>query len=166
MGAKGAKRSVTIWTTNFYESFSKSILLYMNGQLSKIRLVHTYIIPRTVYFDWICIPSADSFLRILNWWMCSKLIFLLVLVLFLFLLLLIIIDRVDIMNPKYLNAEATWFSASNCFPKTPNFNKTVKKVIGLLLALLFAPLKPKLIYCTINAWISLKIVTLVSFEAK
>ena len=29
--------------------------MYINGQLSKIRSVHTYVILRTVYFVWICI---------------------------------------------------------------------------------------------------------------
>ena len=54
MGAKGAKRSVKMCTTNFYKIFFKNILLYMNGRLSKIRSVHTYAISRTVYFGWIC----------------------------------------------------------------------------------------------------------------
>ena len=43
--AKGAKRSLKMWTKNFYESFFKNILLYMNGRLSKIRSVHRYAIP-------------------------------------------------------------------------------------------------------------------------
>ena len=51
---KGAKRSVKMWTTNFYKSFYKSILLYMSSWLSKIRSVHTYDMLRTVYFGWIC----------------------------------------------------------------------------------------------------------------
>ena len=42
-------------TTNFYMSFSKNILLYMSSRLSKIRSVHTYVMPRTVYFGGICI---------------------------------------------------------------------------------------------------------------
>ena len=33
----------------------KNILLYVSGRLSKNRSVHTYDIPRTVYFDSICI---------------------------------------------------------------------------------------------------------------
>ena len=53
LGEKSGERSVKIWTTNFYNSFSKNILLHMNGQLSKICSVHTYVIPRTVYFGWI-----------------------------------------------------------------------------------------------------------------
>ena len=44
--AKGAKRSVKMWATNFCKSFFKNILLYMNGRLSKICSVHTYDIPR------------------------------------------------------------------------------------------------------------------------
>ena len=51
-----------MWTTN-YKSFSKNILFYMSSQLSKIRSVHTmYVMPRTVYFGWICILLMN-----LNW---------------------------------------------------------------------------------------------------
>ena len=46
LGAKGAKRSVNMWTTNLFKSFSKNISLYMNGRLSKIRSVHTYVMRR------------------------------------------------------------------------------------------------------------------------
>ena len=49
-GVKGAKRSVKMWTTNFYRSFSKKFLLYMSSRLSKICSVHMYVMPRTVYF--------------------------------------------------------------------------------------------------------------------
>ena len=58
LGVKGAKRSVKMWTTNFYKSFSKNILLSISMiWLSKIRSVHNwrYVIPRTVYSGWICI---------------------------------------------------------------------------------------------------------------
>ena len=41
-------------TTNFSKSFFKHILLHMKGRMSKIRSLHTHVIPRTVYFDWIC----------------------------------------------------------------------------------------------------------------
>ena len=51
---KGAKTSVKMWTTSFFKSFSKNILLYMSSRLSKIRSIHTYVMPRTVYFGWIC----------------------------------------------------------------------------------------------------------------
>ena len=44
-----------MWTTNFYKSFSKNMLLYMSSRLTKIRSVHTYVMLRTVYFGWICI---------------------------------------------------------------------------------------------------------------
>ena len=54
LDAKGAKRSVKMWTANFYQNFFKNTLLYMNGRPSKLRSVHTYVMPRTVYFDWIC----------------------------------------------------------------------------------------------------------------
>ena len=47
---KCVKRSVKMWTTHFYKSFSKNILLYMSSRLSKIRSLHMYIMPRTVYF--------------------------------------------------------------------------------------------------------------------
>ena len=43
MSAKGAKRSVKMWTTNFYKSFFKKFLLYINGRLSKINLFSTYV---------------------------------------------------------------------------------------------------------------------------
>ena len=45
-----------------YESFHKHFFfLYMNGWLSKIGSVHTYVIPRTVYFDWICtFPKSNQ----------------------------------------------------------------------------------------------------------
>ena len=42
LDVKGVKRSVKMWGTNFYKSFFKNILLFMNGRLSKIRSVHTY----------------------------------------------------------------------------------------------------------------------------
>ena len=67
MYAKGLKRSVKMWSTNFYKSFSKNILLYMSSRLSKIRSVHTYVRPRTVYFGWICIIGIGNvFLRLRN----------------------------------------------------------------------------------------------------
>ena len=53
--AKGAKRSVKKWTSNFYKSFFKRKFLYKNSRLSKIRLVHKYVMIWTVYYDWICI---------------------------------------------------------------------------------------------------------------
>ena len=34
--------------------FFKNVLLYISSRLSKIRSVHTYVMPRTVYFGWIC----------------------------------------------------------------------------------------------------------------
>ena len=43
-----------MWSTIFRNSFLKNVLLYMNGRLSKIRSVHTYVMSRAVYFDWIC----------------------------------------------------------------------------------------------------------------
>ena len=42
LDAKGAKRSVKMWATNFLKISFKNILLYMNGRLSKIGSVHTY----------------------------------------------------------------------------------------------------------------------------
>ena len=48
------RRSVKMWTKTFFKRFFKNILLYMNGRLSKIRSVHTYAMPRTVCFGWIC----------------------------------------------------------------------------------------------------------------
>ena len=52
---KGAKRSVKMRATNLCKSLFKNIVLCMNGSLSKNRSVHSYVVPRTVYFDWICI---------------------------------------------------------------------------------------------------------------
>ena len=57
---KGAKRSVKMWTTNFNKSFSKNIWLYMSSRLLKIRWVHTYVMPRTVYFGWICTRGCEG----------------------------------------------------------------------------------------------------------
>ena len=51
MDAKGDKRIVKMWITNFY----------MNGWLSKIRSVQTYVMTRTVYFDWICTLATTWF---------------------------------------------------------------------------------------------------------
>ena len=48
-------KPLKVKSQNFYKRFFKNVLLYMNGRLSKIRSIHTYVIPRTVYFDWICI---------------------------------------------------------------------------------------------------------------
>ena len=39
---KGGERSVKMWATNFFKSFFKNILFYMNGGLSKIRSLQTY----------------------------------------------------------------------------------------------------------------------------
>ena len=52
-----------MWTTNFYKSFSKKILLYMSSRLSKIRSEHTYVMPRTVYFGWICMTT----MKLISW---------------------------------------------------------------------------------------------------
>ena len=54
-GVEGAKRSTKMGTTNFYKSFSKNILLCMSSRLSKMRSVHTYVMPWTFYFGLICI---------------------------------------------------------------------------------------------------------------
>ena len=69
-GRKRCQKSVKMRTRNFYKSFFKNVLLYMNGQLSKIPSVHMYVLPRTVYFDWICIflsPAQNSQVRFLSW---------------------------------------------------------------------------------------------------
>ena len=68
MDTKGAKRSVKMWITNFHKSFFKNILLYMNGRLSKTRSVHKYVIPRTVYFDWICTKGEEfNQMKVFRW---------------------------------------------------------------------------------------------------
>ena len=48
------KWSVKMWTTNLYKIFFKNVLLNMNGRFSKICSVHTYVMTRKDYFDWIC----------------------------------------------------------------------------------------------------------------
>ena len=57
-GVKCAKRSVKMWTLDFYWSFFKNILLYRSSRLSKIRSVHTYAMPWTVFIGRICIKEA------------------------------------------------------------------------------------------------------------
>ena len=52
-----------------YRSFSKDSLLYMSSRLSKIRSVHTYVMPRTVYFGWICTKYQTWVTNILTFWM-------------------------------------------------------------------------------------------------
>ena len=60
--AKGAKRSVKMWTTNLYKIFFQKycVLVYMNARLSKICSVHKYVILRTVYFGRICVQIPKS----------------------------------------------------------------------------------------------------------
>ena len=53
-----------MWTTNFCKSIYKNILLHMSSRLSKIRSVHTYVMPRTDYFGWICKLLKNSLLVI------------------------------------------------------------------------------------------------------
>ena len=64
LDAKGAKRSLKMWNTSFCKSFFKNIALKMNGGLSKIRSVHTYVMRRTGYFGCIC---KSSFWRHCNY---------------------------------------------------------------------------------------------------
>ena len=58
-GRKRWKWSVKLWITIFYRTFFKNRLFYMNGRLSKICSVHTYVMTRKVYFDRICIIILD-----------------------------------------------------------------------------------------------------------
>ena len=44
MGVKGAKRSVKMLAMYFYNSFFKNILLLINGGLSKVRSLYTYVL--------------------------------------------------------------------------------------------------------------------------
>ena len=37
-------------------------MLYMSGWLSKIRSIHTYVMIRTVYFDWICRSKRNFYI--------------------------------------------------------------------------------------------------------
>ena len=50
MEAKGAKRSVKMWATNFYNTLLKNILLYMNGRLSKIMSIHVCYTPDGLFW--------------------------------------------------------------------------------------------------------------------
>ena len=63
LDAKGAKRSVKMWHSNFYKNFVKIILLYMNSGLSNIRSLHTYVMHRIFYFERYCILSNNVFDR-------------------------------------------------------------------------------------------------------
>ena len=55
-----------MYWTNFWQPtvhvlyMYNKYFLYINGRLSKLRSVHTYIVPRTVYFDWICIWDIEK----------------------------------------------------------------------------------------------------------
>ena len=66
LDAKGAKRSIEMWIKYFYKSVFKIILLCMNSWLSKNRSVHSYVMPRTIYLDWICTFDIYNIYRICN----------------------------------------------------------------------------------------------------
>ena len=57
-GVKGAKRSVKMWTTNFYRSFCKNILLYMSSRPPKFRLLHTNVV---LWIHW-CVANCIVYL--------------------------------------------------------------------------------------------------------
>ena len=59
--AKGAKRSVKMWAINFCLIFSKNILLYRSRRWSKIRSVHTYAMPCTVFIGCICTQCTPKY---------------------------------------------------------------------------------------------------------
>ena len=60
----GIKYVCTDPTARVQHNIFKNILLYVSSRLSKIRSVHTYIMPRTVYFGWIC--NSIFFKNIVN----------------------------------------------------------------------------------------------------
>ena len=51
---KVQKEALRLGLQTSKRAFFKNIFLCMNGHLLKIRSVHTYFMPRTVYFGWIC----------------------------------------------------------------------------------------------------------------
>ena len=77
MDAKGAKRNVKMWATKFYHRFFKNILFYMNGGLSQIRSVHTYVLKGFIlvistvsswyFWNFLDILQTDMF-YILTWY--------------------------------------------------------------------------------------------------
>ena len=69
---KRYQKSVKIGTTNFYKNFFKDILFYMSSRLSKIRSVHTYVMPRTAYFAWICRLWQNDELIMLEIWIVAQ----------------------------------------------------------------------------------------------
>ena len=48
--------------------FFKNILLYMSSRLSKLRSVHMYVMPWTVYFGWIC-STKTMLVSFWSFWM-------------------------------------------------------------------------------------------------
>ena len=54
LDTKCAKRSVKMWAINFYKSFSKKILLLMNGRWSKIRSLNSYGVSLIPFFATFC----------------------------------------------------------------------------------------------------------------
>ena len=49
-----------MWAKNFYKRFFKIILLYINGRLSKIRLVHTYGVRQIHVFAGQCSNNSTT----------------------------------------------------------------------------------------------------------
>ena len=70
LDAKCAKRSVKMWTTDFYQNFFKNSLLYMTGQLSKNCSGHTYVMHRMFYFELYCMIQ-----RFLLDWLLTSFLF-------------------------------------------------------------------------------------------
>ena len=55
-GVKCTKRSVKMWTANFYKSFfQKCFVVHEQSAVENLFITCTYVMPRTVYFSWICI---------------------------------------------------------------------------------------------------------------
>ena len=60
LDSKGAKRSLNVRATNFYKIFFKNVLLYMNGGLSKMCSLHTYVRHRMFYFERYCTKTNNT----------------------------------------------------------------------------------------------------------
>ena len=68
LNVKGAKRSVKMRGTNFYRSFFKNMMFFMNGRRKKNRSVHTYGVSWIPFIATFCryLTSLCYFWHLLN----------------------------------------------------------------------------------------------------
>ena len=59
-GRKSYQKSVKMLPTNFYKGLFKNMYVYSNCRLSKICLLHTYVMQRMFYFEWYCISYLTA----------------------------------------------------------------------------------------------------------